>query len=610
MPDLVLQIIGSDGASAAFRGAAAGFQELAKVAFDCTKAFEEQAKADRQLERYAKELTPAFKAQAAAMQETLGVSDDVTQSMQTMLLRFGEAPDQVDATVRALLDYSAATGEDAVSATRTLLGAVNSGKAVFKDLGLEYEKTGKKSADLQAITVALAGKLGGSAQAEANSVAGQARIAKAAVDEFKESIGKLISDMAQKTNIVGRFTEVIKDLNEALTGDKAQKAHQHTLKMMEKRANLRELTDAVADAETDLQQVMRSPGAGPTQVERAVEQLKTMKGLLATAEADFARFAQGGAPGKALPGLAGPDALTNKAQASAEKQSNDNKLSDFESYAEAKVKAEFQLADDTARALAQLDADREKAARDDFERNAKELVDEDKKFEERRKQIAKLVEYELKVEDDKLKAAAKASDKLEDQLRRQNERTQEMMASAATQIGVAFINNLSEALASAAAGEEVDGVDMALDVMGMVLGLAGTLVGTYFGGAAGGALGGALGSGIGTVAKGAYKGSKKHHDGGWVEPQYFHGGGWAMGSDEQAAILKRDERVLSEREVGNMGGKAAVDRAARGGSGGVTFNVSTLDSQSFTGWLGDTGGRGFYNAMRLGRGQLAQAVLG
>lgn len=610
---LAMDVVGSDSSGQMFRGVGAGFQELTKLALDCTKAFEDQAKADRQLERYAGDLTGVFKAQATAMQEQLGVSDDMVEKMQTMLLRFGEAPDQVEATTRALLDYSAATGTDAVQATSTLLSSVNSGKAAFKDLGLVYDSTGHKSADLVAVTNALAGKVGGSAKAEAGSLSGQTRIAQQAFEEMKESLGGLIVEMSNKTGIVQGFTLVLREMQEALTGDRAAKASQHQLEMIRLRANVAAAADSVADSEQHLQDVMSAKSSGPSQIEQAVEQLNTMKRLLSESEAAYAKFGQTGRTAGALPGVA-HDELTNKGKKAADKEANDRKLSDFESYVEAKTRADFQFADDQKKALDDLAADRDRALVEDQKRFIEEEAADDKHFEKRREQIAKLVDYQLDVDEKALKAEAAAHKKLDDQMAAESKRTTALMQDAATQIGLTFANALAGALAEALSGGEVDAIGVAADIGFSIAAIAASTIANIYAPGTGTLIGGLIGTagsvvhGVRSSAWKAEQAAKKKHDGGWVGPDRYHSGGWpGLATDEEPIIAQSGEAVLSRGDVQRMGGRSAVDRARRGG-GGMNVTVYAQDTESVREFFENRGGRGFHNALRTGRGDLMTAL--
>jgi hypothetical protein len=124
MADLQLRIMGEDNASAAFSGvssaASAAGQAIISFTRDSLKAYAESERAQRQLSLVAKGLSGAFQEQAKALAETNLVSDETVMGLQTMLLRYGEAPAAVEGTTQAILDYAAATGNDARAATDAL----------------------------------------------------------------------------------------------------------------------------------------------------------------------------------------------------------------------------------------------------------------------------------------------------------------------------------------------------------------------------------------------------------------------------------------------------------------------------------------------------------
>lgn len=606
MADLLLNIIGSDGASAALRSVATGFQQLAKFAADCTKEFEAQAKADRQLERYAGDLTGAFKAQASAMQETLGVSDDMVQSMQTMLLRFGEAPESVDATVRALLDYSAATGTDAVQATQTLLTSVNSGKAAFKELGLEYETTGHKSADLTAVTNALAGKLGGSAKAEAGSLSGQTRIATSAINEFKESVGQLISEFATKTGAVGTFTQAIRDLQFALFGAQEDSAANIQKNLDAAEEKLKSMKSGWHDVATFF---TAGTYGGYTIEEIKAQEEEVQRLASAWRTADTAKRTANRQSDE-LADLVGPkDGLTNKGskQAAAEAKKDAEYIG--ETVRTAKIdedeKYESMLEQnqiDSAMAVVRAQQEGMRIEMEQLDKAAKEKGAIQKKLWEEEYAITRTHEKE------ELKAVEKAQKKLSDEMVAESKRTSALVSEAGAAIGMAFATALAGALAEALEGGEVDVLGLVADIGFAVAAIAGSTIANIYAPGSGTLVGGIIGT-AGSLVKGvrskawkAEQKSRKHHDGGWV------GGA----TDEQMTTLQNDERVLSRGEVGRMGGKGSVDRMARGhgGGSGFTINVSTMDASSFGDYMGERGGRAVYNTVRTGRGMLTQTALG
>lgn len=597
MADLLLRLLGEDGVSGPMGSAAGAFKVLAGAAKDCIKEFEAQERADRQLRREAGELTEAFKKQASAMQEQLGVSDDMVQRMQTMLLRFGEAPDQVEATTRALLDYSAATGTDALTATKQLLTSVESGKTAFKELGLTYEKTGRASADLGNITAALAQKVGGSAELEADSLTGSARKAEQALGEMKEAVGGLISEFINKTGAVGTFTEAIRDLQNLLFGNKESEAHFDALAKAQ--TNLLIATENLTDEQNRLLDLQVS-GAPAKAIEAQRRQVEDFELAVYKAEQAYARLFHG--EKDALPGLKGADRTTAKGR-SMKSGGDKDALAELlgvepdaqvQAYREHMLELQSVAEEAHAKKLEMIEAH-------DNETIALELEDQ----AELAKTMRALREQETQEIETTLKHQRAVMEK-------ESKKTVEMMTQAGMAIGRALTSAINSALEDALAGQEVDVLGTAMDVAFAIGSILGQALGTYFGGpVVGAAIGQAVG-GVGQIAhtlradawkteQGYKKG--KFHDGGWPRA---HSGMWpGLSSEEQGIVTQSGERVLSRQEVGRMGGPRGVDAAAAGGGRGVTIVIPSMDSRNVREFMEGSGSRGIYNAVKTGRGNLA-----
>lgn len=214
--DLQLRILGEDQASAAFSSMAssarAGLQVLVDFTKESVKAYAESERVQRQLQLVAKEYTSALQAQASAMAQTNATSDELVMQVQTMLLRYGEAPAAVGATTQAILDYAAATGADARTATELLTRGVESGTGAFKGLGVSISATGDKTRDLEAATKALTEKFGGASAEDAASLVGQTNAAKEAFGELQETFGGFVSEVASKSGALEGVTGLLRDM--------------------------------------------------------------------------------------------------------------------------------------------------------------------------------------------------------------------------------------------------------------------------------------------------------------------------------------------------------------------------------------------------------------
>lgn len=218
MADLQLRIVGEDAASSAFNSVSSAARAAQQILIDFTKqsikAYAESEAVQRQLQVVAKGLTGAFQQQATAMAQANNISDELVQQMQTMLLRYGEAPGAVKSTTQAILDYAAATGTDARSATELLTRGVEAGTGKFKGLGISIDATGSKTKDLAAATAELAKKYGGSSAADAESLTGQLRGAEEAFGDLQEVFGGFISDVGSKTGILKALTTELRNIAE------------------------------------------------------------------------------------------------------------------------------------------------------------------------------------------------------------------------------------------------------------------------------------------------------------------------------------------------------------------------------------------------------------
>lgn len=561
MADLRLNILGNDEASVSLdsvQGKVLGLgKALLEFSKSSVKAFEDQAKADRQLAAVAGQATEAFKAQASALQESLGVSDDHVQKLQTMLLRYGEAPAEIDKTVRAILDFSAATGQDAESAISQLTSSVTTGKMAFKDLGLQYDQTGSRGDVLKAATEALAAKFGGAAAADANSLTGSVEKAKQQFGELQETFGQMIADFVVKTDVVSGLTQVFRELNYAMGGGESDLEYSAAQKRIHGIANeLQGLRDTFRD--------LSGQNAPVDVLEKIIDQIADAEKRL--------KQAKGG--GLATTGAAN---ATKAGRASG----SDDSMARFKESLQERISVvtdaaerEAKLWDEHDRAQARVEEEAERDRLNSFKESLDERIDA----------ITDAYREEARLADEQDKAHAKEEARY---------------AKAGEDIGTAFASSLSSSIGQLAEGQEMDLGETVGDILAAVLGVAGAALGSAIPGlgtVAGGLIGGLAGSAIKGVTR------RKRHSGGYAGDGMarYHAGTW-VGSDEEAAILQNGERVLGRHEVAAMGGPQGVERAVRGG-GGTTINVSTLDGSTAREYFERAGGRALIDAVRSGRG--------
>lgn len=529
-----------------FRLLSQGVQAAARVALDFAKdsirAYAESEKVTRQLERATGDLSKAFEKQAQALAKKNAVDDDLIKKQQTMLAQWGAAPKDIEATTQAILDYAAATGKDAVSATQELMTSVENGGGSLKKLGVHFEATGKRTEDLRRAVDALSKKFGGASEANADTLQGRIDGVSLAFEDLQKSFGGVIDDMDRSLGVLDKVKWFLGSITQGIAAASA---------------GMGALAKGLTDPSSWLDQ-------GPTTAfyNAAVGSvaLSQYQGYTSAATAGWTNSSLGSKP------IGGGSDTTNFGRRNEGggvegygeiREDQDAHVKAWEKWREAQAAAAKKAMDKLAKDISEHSDDAWSAV------------------QKGESDIAGL-----------LGAVVGDMDKQSAELSAQFEATGQ-------QLGAAFIGALTSELEKMGEGGEFDIGAFIAGLLPMIGGLFGPL---------GAAIGGLAGMGLRMATR------KRSHDGSWIGAPRFHSGGWpGIGVDEQPAILQSGERVLSRGEVSAMGGPAGVERAARGGGrGGVTVNISALDTKSTREFLEDRGGQGFQDAIRSGRGDLAR----
>lgn len=593
MADIRINVTGDgSGGSAVMKQSASEMEELGKAAkvtaaalvamgAHALKSYSDSEKIQRQLTRAAGEYAGAIAEQSKALSQLYGIDDDIINQSAILLTQWGGAGAAARDVEVAALNLAAALGGDLKTATSDLIRNVESGGVGLAKLGIHFKATGDKSKDLEAAVAAINAKLGGAAKADADSLAGQAAAATVALGDLEKGFGQLIAAMLQKSNAITWVRDALASYQEVFFGNEAkEKAEAYTAMqtkltgLMEKRASVENaITQAMrsgnmAEADKMVQRLAR--------LDQEIEKMKEVRRL-------HNEGIGAGAPavtGRTNKGLK-DDAKVDVAAHQASSDAHDIIYKHEEESAEHKFDKLEKLRHDLAKSSEDGDIADEKRAAERAEKDAKEM--------------AALEEKALKDQQDRAAKQAAAA------------------RAAGDQIGAAMVNALADQLAKLAEGGEFDAALFIGDILAAAVGVAGGVIGTAFGApAVGAALGNLAAMGIRAGSSAISKSNKKakrvstYHDGGWVEPRY-HDGAW-IGADEQRAILQTGERVLSRREVSSMGGPAGVDSAVRRG-GGLTLNVSAIDSKSMADTFAGSGADGLRQALKRGQGALP-ALLG
>jgi hypothetical protein len=483
------------------------------------------------------------------MEKSRAIDQSKTEQMALLLAQYGQAPHQIRDTVEALLDYSAATGGDAIAATESLIASVDMGKRSFKDVGLQYNEVSGKSAQLAEVTKALAERFAGASAKEGDTLSARTSKATEAFLDLGKMFGGFIADVENKLEVMDRLRITMGFIGELFEPSEFTQRESIISQMAPMEKFLREYNAAVERGDKNVSSQDIDIATQYTQ------RLAELEGELKKLN-DAARARQEAEQKAIAASIAGHvDGKTTK---------------ELRGSTSSPAEKRRQLNEDVYRVLA-------------------EGADEEERLTQRRNDLLdRLDEEREKAAQVALEKRAALEKSAADERAREAERQATEARQQAEAIGGAFVNAFANQINRLASGGEMSIEETIIDILTGVAGVALTAGGLGFLSPVVGSLGGLAKSGL------------KKHSGGWIDAPRFHSGAW-VGADEQPAVLQTGERVLSRSEVRGMGGPSGVDAAARGG-GGARIVVQTLDGSSTREFFERQGGRALLNAVRTGRG--------
>lgn len=215
---LVFNILARDKASstfdklkgkAALLGAAIGVMAV-KFAKDSVTGFVEAEAAQTRLSA-AFDKFPALADTNIGRLRTLNIAlaqktkydDDSIASGQAVLAQFGLTGRELERVTPLLTDYAAKTGQDITSAATGMGRALLGNTRALKTIGIGYKMTGDATRDYANITQLMRDKVGGFAEKEGKTAAGQAQILRNQFGELQEQAGsKLVPALMQVAEVL------------------------------------------------------------------------------------------------------------------------------------------------------------------------------------------------------------------------------------------------------------------------------------------------------------------------------------------------------------------------------------------------------------------------
>lgn len=186
----------STGAKIAF--AAVGVAAV-KFGVDSVKAYAESEQSQEKLRDAYARFPALATGNIAALQELATArakvtrfDDDATAAAAANLAQFGLNQTQLEQMIPLVQDYAAKTGKDLVTSSRDVGKAFLGSTRALKELGINYKPTGDKAKDMAAIQEILRKQVGGFAEKEGKTAAGQAAILGNQFGEVQETVGKAL----------------------------------------------------------------------------------------------------------------------------------------------------------------------------------------------------------------------------------------------------------------------------------------------------------------------------------------------------------------------------------------------------------------------------------
>jgi hypothetical protein len=151
----------------------------------------------------------ALREQASALQALTGADDDAVVGAQALLVQFGLTSKEVMQLSPLVNDLSRKMGIDLEAAARAVGKASEGTYGQLSRMGISVKDLGGDASETDNIVAALASTVGGFAESEGATFAGQLEIMKANFGDLKESLGKGVIDVFNPFLEIGATASVV-----------------------------------------------------------------------------------------------------------------------------------------------------------------------------------------------------------------------------------------------------------------------------------------------------------------------------------------------------------------------------------------------------------------
>jgi ribosomal protein S14 len=191
-------------------GAAVAAAAIFKFGSDSVKAYTEAQQSSLRLHEAFRKFPALASTNQAALEglnselaKKTRFDDDATASGQAVLAQFKLTGTQITELTPLMQDYAAKTGKD-IPAAATVLGKamLGQGKAL-KGIGISFKDAGSTGANFDQVMAGLRTQVGGFAEQEGKTAAGQAEILKNQFGELQEAVGEKLLPALLKASQAG-----------------------------------------------------------------------------------------------------------------------------------------------------------------------------------------------------------------------------------------------------------------------------------------------------------------------------------------------------------------------------------------------------------------------
>jgi hypothetical protein len=186
-----------------------------KAYAEAEKAQAKLAEAYRKFPRLADTNITALRALNSELQRKTRFDDDATAAAQATLAQYDLTGKQIAALTPLMQDFASVTGTDVTDAASGLGKAFMGNTRALKAVGIDFKATGDRAKDFDTIMGALRTKVGGFAESEGKTAAGQLAIMNNAVGDLQESVGEAL--VPALTQLVGVVTPIVRSFTELPT---------------------------------------------------------------------------------------------------------------------------------------------------------------------------------------------------------------------------------------------------------------------------------------------------------------------------------------------------------------------------------------------------------